>query len=77
MVENVNHIPDQLLERYAMRSLPKLSAERVEEHLFFCSSCQERLQCEVDFASAMAMAAAKFRKVSGSFVRRGPVKRSV
>jgi len=60
-----------------MRSLPMLKAERVEEHLFLCPSCQERLRCEVDFVTAMQTAAAKFRKVSGAFRSHGPIKQSV
>jgi hypothetical protein len=61
----VNHISEEVLEQYAMRTLPE-SAElgRLEEHLLICSECRNRLQMMDDYVAAMRSAAAKLR--SGS-----------
>ena len=61
----MNHISEEVLEQYAMRTLPE-SAElgRLEEHLLICSECRNRLQMMDDYVAAMRSAAAKLR--SGS-----------
>jgi anti-sigma factor RsiW len=61
----VNHISEEALEQYAMRTLPE-AAElgRLEEHLLICSACRNRLQMMDDYVAAMRSAAAKLR--SGS-----------
>jgi hypothetical protein len=38
------HIEEELLERYAMGTLPKESIPEIEEHLLSCSFCQSRLE---------------------------------
>ena len=37
------HLNDDVLERYAMRSLSETEAETIEEHLALCSHCLDRL----------------------------------
>ena len=63
----MNHISEEVLEQYAMRTLPE-SAElgRLEEHLLICSECRNRLQTMDDYVAAMRSAAAKLRSAGGS-----------
>jgi len=58
----VNHISEEALEQYAMRTLPE-AAElgRLEKHLLICSECRNRLQTMDDYVAAMRSAAAKLR----------------
>jgi anti-sigma factor RsiW len=51
------HIPEQLLEPYAMGALSGESSALVEEHLLYCESCQARL-VELDEFLAVFRAAA-------------------
>jgi hypothetical protein len=71
--EFVKHISAEALERYAMLTLPRRRIRPLEEHLFCCSDCQERLHGEIDFVTAMRRAAkeivAKKRKVKTVEVR--------
>jgi anti-sigma factor RsiW len=62
MMENVNHISDEALERYAMRTLQDSACETLEEHLLVCQECQDRLQTMDRYVSAMRSAAAKLRR---------------
>jgi hypothetical protein len=59
MVENVNHISDEALERCSMLTLPRHRIGPLEDHLLICSECQDRLQAEIDFVTAMRGAAKK------------------
>jgi hypothetical protein len=53
-----NHLPEEALENYAFGRLPRAQLDAFEEHLLLCGHCQERLDTEDHFASAMlAMAA--------------------
>jgi hypothetical protein len=52
----MDHIPEDLLDRYAARGLPEAEAARVEEHLLICTFCQDRLQLTDDFVAALRSA---------------------
>jgi hypothetical protein len=41
-VESVEHINDDDLERYVMRTLPVPA--RLDEHLLICDACRDRLK---------------------------------
>ena len=58
-MEIVQHVSDDTLERYAMQTLPESESGPLEEHILICPDCQERLQAEIDFVTAMWGAAAK------------------
>ena len=60
-MEIVQHVADDMLERYAMRTLPAAEAVPVEEHLLTCQNWR-RLQVEIDFVTAMRAAAVKIRE---------------
>ena len=60
-MEIVEHVPEDDLELYAMRSLPAPESERLEDHLLICQSCQDRLQSTDEFVAAMR-AAGKIRE---------------
>ena len=49
----MQHVTDETLERYAMRTLPRRKIEPLEEHLLICSECRDRLQIEIDLVTAM------------------------
>jgi hypothetical protein len=42
-----SHIPEDVLERYALRRLAHADRVSLEEHLLFCSACQVTLK-EID-----------------------------
>ena len=44
--EIVQHVTDNTLERYAMRTLPRHKIGPLEEHLLICSDCRNRLESE-------------------------------
>ena len=52
------HIPDDLLEVYAMGKLSDHESEPVEEHLLLCPVCQEQLAELDDFVPAIKTALA-------------------
>ena len=58
----VEHISEDDLERYAMRSLPARDSERLEEHLLICHRCQDRLRETDEYVAAMKAAAGKIRQ---------------
>ena len=49
----MDHIPEDLLDRYAVRALPEAEAAPLEEHLLGCTLCQDRLQLTDDFVAAL------------------------
>jgi anti-sigma factor RsiW len=61
-VNTVEHISEDDLERYAMRSLPARDSERLEEHLLICHQCQDRLRETDAYVAAMKAAAGKIRQ---------------
>ena len=38
----LEHIPQQTIESYVMRTLPELEIEPLKVHLFFCRECRDR-----------------------------------
>jgi hypothetical protein len=58
-VVSVEHIGEDDLENYAMRTLPESSCAALEEHLLICEDCRERLDSEIEFVTAMRSAAAR------------------
>jgi predicted anti-sigma-YlaC factor YlaD len=60
-VEIVEHVPEDDLELYAMRTLPAPESELLEEHLLICSACRDRLTATDGYVAAMRSAAAKIR----------------
>jgi uncharacterized protein with PIN domain len=59
-VETVQHVSEDDLENYAMRTLPATEVESLEEHFLICSECRDRLQATDEYVAAMR-AAAQFR----------------
>ena len=57
----MEHIGEDDLERYAMRTLPESACATLEEHLLICQSCRDRLQTTDEYVAAMT-AAAKIRE---------------
>jgi hypothetical protein len=53
----MDHIPEDVLDRYAVRGLPGVEEALVEEHLLLCTFCQDRLQLTDDFVAALRSAA--------------------
>jgi hypothetical protein len=65
-VESVEHVTDDPLELYAMRTLPDSECGPLVDHLLICSECQERLDAELEFVAVMRGAAAKIREAEKS-----------
>jgi hypothetical protein len=63
--EIVQHVTDNTLERYAMRTLPRHKIGPLEEHLLICSDCRNRLEAEIDIATALHVVATKVREDEG------------
>jgi hypothetical protein len=61
-VNAIEHISEDDLERYAMRSLPAPESVRLEEHLLICHPCQDRLRETDEYVAAMKAAAGKIRQ---------------
>ena len=60
-VEIVQRLTDDTLERFAMQALPDSECGPLVDHLLICSECQERLDAEIDFVTAMRDAAVRIR----------------
>jgi len=56
------HIPEEQLEAYAMNSLSRNEVETVEEHLLFCTTCQDQLESVERYVKAMRGAASRLTK---------------
>ena len=54
---DVEHIAEETLESYAMGNLHGRPAVEVEEHLFFCDLCREKLSEETTFSRSTKTAA--------------------
>ena len=52
------HVPEELLEAYAMDLLSEPESAPVEEHLLFCETCQYRLAELDDFIHVVKLALA-------------------
>lgn len=57
-----SHAPEDLLERYAMRALPELESESLEDHLMFCRKCQDELESVESFLLAARLASRLIRR---------------
>jgi hypothetical protein len=55
------HAGEEVLERYSMGTLRGGDLASLEEHLFICTVCQERLRETDQYVQAMRAAAAKLR----------------
>ena len=53
---SISHIPEDLLERYAMGGLPRPGCARLHKHLLHCSSCQIHLQQIDEYVKVMKAA---------------------
>jgi predicted anti-sigma-YlaC factor YlaD len=61
----VDHISNDDLESYAMRTLPEAGVKGIDEHLLKCSACRDRLQAAEEYVTAMREAAVELRKRVG------------
>ena len=61
-MEFVEHVSEDDLERYTMRTLPATELDRLKEHLLICSACRDRLQTTYEYVMAMRSAARKIRE---------------
>lgn len=61
----VVHIPEDLLERYAMGMLSDSETGPLEEHLLVCHECQDRLRAVDEYVAAIR-AAAEFEREDNS-----------
>ena len=59
---SVEHVPEDDLELYAMRTLPAPGVESLEEHCLICAECRDRLEATEAYLAAMKLAAAKIRE---------------
>jgi anti-sigma factor RsiW len=58
----VEHVSEDDLERYAMRTLTAPESDRLEEHLLICSACRDRIDATDEYVAAMKAAAGKIRQ---------------
>jgi hypothetical protein len=52
-MSTVDHLNDEVLERYAMRGLSEMESEAVEDHIALCSQCLDRLDETTAFVQGM------------------------
>jgi anti-sigma factor RsiW len=55
-LNNVDHIPTESLERYAIGNLPATKCASLEEHLLTCDRCRDRLEDWDEFVATMRSA---------------------
>jgi|SRR5580658_1152704 anti-sigma factor RsiW len=69
----LQHLSEELLERYLMRQVSESEAEAVETHLLMCDSCPERLDELEDYRDVMrmgfALLAAEERQIQAALAR--------
>ena len=56
------HISEDRLEAYVMRTLSSIDTEQIDEHLLICESCRVHLQDSEEFVLAMRAAARRLRE---------------
>jgi hypothetical protein len=54
----VSHVPEDVLEKYAMGMLPDQACDPVEEHLLLCLACQSRLEAVDEYIQVIKTAMA-------------------
>lgn len=64
------HIDENVLDRYAMGTLPEAAIPQVEEHLLICSLCQSRLVETDDFLIHFRTAATQVELYTAPFWQR-------
>jgi hypothetical protein len=57
-VVSVEHIGEEDLEQYAMRTIPESACAALVWHLLVCQSCRDRLEATEGYLAAMRSAAA-------------------
>jgi anti-sigma factor RsiW len=68
---SISHIPEDLLERYAMGRLSRQACARLHRHLLHCSNCQIHLQ-QIDEYVKVVKAALLISATVGPTVPRKP-----
>jgi predicted anti-sigma-YlaC factor YlaD len=63
----VQHIPEEAMEFYAMRTLPDFEIEPLEEHLLMCPECRDRFMAAMG-AVEKPRAAKAAKKAAGQAV---------
>jgi hypothetical protein len=48
-VEIVKHVTNDLLKRYAMKTLPDSETGPLEEHILICPACRDRLHATDEY----------------------------
>ena len=61
-MEIVQHVSEDDLEHYAMRTMQTPESDGLEDHLLVCSACRDRLTATDGYVAAMRSAAAKIRE---------------
>jgi hypothetical protein len=70
-VVSVEHIGEEDLEQYAMRTIPESACAALVWHLLVCQSCRDRLEATEGYLAAMRSAAAKIRQIRKGIGRCG------
>jgi anti-sigma factor RsiW len=55
-----NHLPEELIEKYAMENMSDWEGAPVEEHLLICQLCRTRLDKMDEFVALMKVALMDF-----------------
>src|SRR5581483_5238243 len=58
------HVPEAILEKYAMGMLGEREAGRAEEHLLVCAACQEALEGVDEYVRVMKAATARLERTT-------------
>jgi anti-sigma factor RsiW len=66
------HIQEELMDRYAMGTLPQESVADVEEHLLVCPTCQDRLTELDEFLTVFRAASTQLEPAPVQSIRRRP-----
>ena len=61
---SIFHIPDDLLEEYAIGRLPDIDCAPVEEHLLICHTCQNNLTETDEYIRVMRAVLARLRPLA-------------
>jgi hypothetical protein len=61
-MDHEKHIEEERLEAYALNALGSAEVTIVEEHLLFCSTCQDHLDAVESYVRAMQGAATRIRR---------------
>lgn len=61
----VAHLPESVLEEYALGRLTKYRVVRVDEHVQCCGECRKRLESEMEIVVVMRAAGERFRRMGG------------